>query len=405
MKIAYLSPSFPPLLGGMGTACYYTANEIGKSHEVTVFLPARRFGGANRKNTAYQTGNYKIELIKPWFSFGYADFLPQILWRLKNFDLVHLYYPYFGVAEFLWLLKKIKGKKAPKIIFHHAMETVGQGIVKIIATLHKKLLQPLLMKSADAIFVLSKDYAENSDITPFYKKWPEKFFEVPHGVDLSLFCHPESLKNKPDRNGDGIPRPAFCGARNDNPRNFIIFTAQALDKQHYFKGIDVLLKSLALQVTSYKLQVTLLIAGDGNLRNYYETLAHQLNVQQNIKFLGQINHQELPNYYNLADVTVVPSTTRTECFSLTAVESMACGTPVIVSDWPGVRATIENNKSGLIVKPGDEKDLAEKISFLYQHPEILKTMGENTRKRAEEKYDWEKICKDIINYYSLLLSS
>lgn len=406
MKIAYFSPSFPPILGGMGTACYYTANEIGKSHEVTVFLRARRSfsGGEGDNNTEYQKGNYKIKLFKPWFSYGYADFVPQILWKLKNFDVVHLYYPYFGVAEFLMLRSMLRSKPAhnathsvaggPKIVFHHAMETVGTGIVKIIANWHKKFIMPILMKKADMIFVLSKDYAENSDITKIYKKYPEKFREVPHGVNINKF-KVENSKLKVD--------------------NFIIFTAQALDRQHFFKGIDILIKSIHLLITHYSLParnashsvaggpITLLIAGDGHLKNYYENLAQRLSVADKIKFLGKISHDKLPEYYSMADITAIPSTARTECFSITAVESMACGTPVIVSDWPGVRVTIENNKSGLIIKPHDEKGLAEKIKYLYDNPEILKKMGENARTRVEEKYDWEKISNQVINYYKELL--
>jgi len=392
MKIAYFSPSFPPILGGMGTACYYTANEIGKSHEVTVFL--------SDSEAEYQKGNYKIKLFKPWFSFGYADFVPQILWKLKDFDVVHLYYPYFGVAEFLLLRSMLRSKLrnrparnathnvagGPKIILHHAMEAVGKGWIKYIFKFHTKFIMSILMKSADMIFVLSQDYAENSDITPIYKKYPEKFREVPHGVDIDKF----RIKNLESRIKD--------------KNNFIIFTAQALDKQHFFKGIDILIKSIHLLITHYKLPITLLIAGDGHLKDYYKNLAEELNIKDKIKFLGKINHNKLPEHYSMADITAIPSTARTECFSITAVESMACSTPVIVSDWPGVRVTIENNKSGLIIKPNDEKDLAEKIKYLYDNPNKLEEFGKNARTRVEEKYDWKKITNQIIQNYEDLLA-
>ena len=122
MKIAYFTCNFPPELGGIGTSCHYLANEVGRSHEVTVFLPARNAlparkaalnaaggrsdaGGSARKGIEYKPGNYQIKLFKPWFSFGYADFAPQVMWLVKNFDIVHLYYPYYGVAEFLCLFK------------------------------------------------------------------------------------------------------------------------------------------------------------------------------------------------------------------------------------------------------------------------------------------------------------
>ena len=378
MRIAYLSPSFPPLLGGMGTACYYTANEIGKNHQVTVFLAKR--------NVEYKKGNYKIKLIRPWLSYGHAHLMPQVLWLLKDFDIVHLYYPYFGTAEFLGLLKLIRGSKKPKVIFHHSMEAVGTGFLKYIFKFHTKFIMPILMKSVDAIFILSKDYAEHSDISKIYKKHPEKFYEAPHGVDVTKFkVKNEKLKVKEN--------------------NKIIFTAQALDKQHFFKGIDVLIKAFYILNTQYSIQnAKLMIAGDGDLKKYYQNLANKIGVQDKVIFLGKVSQEELPYYYNLATITVVPSTQRTECFSIAAVESMACATPVVVTDFPGVRVTIENNKSGLVAKPNDEKDLAEKLSFFLTSPEKAKDFGNNARKRVEEKFNWQIITQKILMHYREILS-
>jgi len=390
MKIAYISPNFPPESGGMGTSCHYLANKVGKSQEVTVFLPARRSlgeGGANRKKE-YTTGNYKIKLFKPWLSFGYADFAPQIVKLTKNFDIVHIYYPCYGTAEFLLLRnllrKALRTSKKPKNIIHHNMDVVGGGVVKFVSTIHRYTIQPLLFKLADAIFVLSKDYAENSDITKTYKKNPGKFYIVPHGVDINKFknLQPTTYNLQP---------------------NFTIFTAQGLDKQHFFKGIDVLIRSINLLITHYSLPITLNIAGDGNLKSYYENLVNKLGVQDNVKFLGHINQNDLPKYYSQSDITVIPSTASTECFSIVAVEAMASGKPAIVSDWPGLRATIKENETGLICEPNNVQNLAEKIKYFYDNPAITKTMGEKARERVEEKYDWKKISEKAITYYKKTL--
>lgn len=377
MKIAYLSPNFPPESGGMGTSCHYLANLVGQSQDVTVFL-------AKRKNTNYQTGNYKIKLFKPWFSFGYADFAPQIVKLTKDFDVVHVYYPYFGTAEFL-LLNKIFSKSKPKIILHHNMDVVGEGITKWVAKIHRYTIQPLLFKLANAIFILSEDYAQNSDVAKIYKKNPDKFYVVPHGVDIHKFK----------------PNPKF----KIQDSSFQIFTAQGLDKQHYFKGIEVLIRAIHLLVTSYQLPVSLSIAGDGNLKPYYEKLVNKFGVQDNVKFLGKISQENLPQYYSQADIVAVPSTAKTECFSIVAIEAMVCGKPVIVSDWPGIRVTIKNNETGLICQPNNIKDLSKKIKYLYDNPEITKFMGERARKRVEEKYNWEVITKKVIQNYQKISKS
>ena len=423
MKIAYFAPNFPPSLGGMGTACYYTANEIGKLHEVTVFLPARynlqsNFDEVERKNIDYRKGNYKIELFKPLFKFGYAEFSPQVFCRIKNYDIVHLYYPYFGVAEFLWL-RKIFAKffkiKSPKIFFHYQMDMRGIGISKIVYKIYKKVFLPFLIYGAVKIFVLSEDYAQHSDLKNQFNKYKNKFCIVPNGVDIKKFkpnLSTENVKNK----------------LNLKDTDKIIFTAQALDHQHFFKGIDVLIKAFKIVCDDFinstgshrfipqsrdlarddeesgfgMTKVKLIIAGDGDLLDFYKDLAKKMEVDDKIIFIGNLNHNELPELYNLSNVVAVPSTKGTESFSITAAESQACGTPVIVSNLPGLRKTIENGKSGLICQPNNEKDLAEKILFFVNNPQKAKEFGQKGRIKVAKEYDWKKISEKILSCYKII---
>ncbi|HPA25819.1 MAG TPA: glycosyltransferase family 4 protein [bacterium] len=380
MKIAYLSATFPPLSAGMGSACFYTADLIGKNNEVSVFL-------AQRKNINYQKGNYVLKLFKPWFSYGYANLAPQLFWRLKNFEIIHIYYPYFGVVELLCLFKKLSGKKYPKLIFHYQMDMVGEGISKIINRIYKILVMPWLFNLVDAVFVLSEDYARNSDLKKYLKKYKQKFYIVPNGVDVDKFNN--QLDTKTQREQLGL-----------KDHEQIIFTAQALDHQHFFKGIDILIK--ALKIINRE-NVKLVIAGSGDLQKYYEDLTYKFCVQDKVIFLGRVDHNQLPNYYALADIVAIPSTQKTESFSVTAVEAMASGKPVVVSNLPGLRVTAENNISGLLVEPNNENDLAEKILFLIDHKDMTTSMGQAARKRAIELYDWRKICVNIKNFYSKLL--
>ena len=372
MKIAYIAPSFPPELGGMGSACYYTANEVGKSHDVTVFVIDREEN--------YKKGNYEIKKLDPLFSFGYADFTPSILKEIEDFDIIHVYYPYFGIAELLIWNKIFKKVKNPKIILHQEMDMVGEGVSKFVNNIHKKTILNCLFKNSDLNFVLSEDYVKHSDIKKTFKKYSEKFKVVPNGVNTEKF-KPIGEKNK----------------------TFTIFTAQGLDKQHFFKGIEVLIKAFNILITENKLDVKLVIAGGGDLKEHYEKLVEKLGIEKSVKFLGRLNHDQLPEQYSKAHVTAVPSTRRTESFSITAAESMACETPVIVSNWPGLRVTIKDKITGLICEPKDEKDLAKQIKYLYDDPEELEKMSKASRKRAVENFDWKNIAeKCVANYKELL---
>jgi glycosyltransferase involved in cell wall biosynthesis len=382
LKIAFITPSFPPETGGMGNSCFQLANEIGKTEDVTVFLPSR-------KNKKWQTGNYRLEIFQPLFSFGYADIFRFTRKKLSNFDIVHVYYPYYGVSEHLPF--KIKNTK---IIFHHSMDAVGEGLSKLAFNLQRFFLQNKIFKKVDAIFVLSDDYAQNSSVAKIYQKKPTKCFSLPYGVDTEKFKKLKSEKNIENRSNLGL--------KSDD---FVVFTAQALDKQHFFKGIDVLLKSAQILLQNEKIDLKIIIAGDGNLKKSYQEKAEKFGISKNVIFLGNIKNENLPEYYSLADISVVPSTVRTESFSLTTVESMACEIPVIVSDWPGIRATIENEETGLICQPKSSLDLASKIKYLYKNRDLLQLMSVAARKRAVEKYDLKNIAEKAKKYYKTILKN
>jgi len=92
--------------------------------------------------------------------------------------------------------------------------------------------------------------------------------------------------------------------------------------------------------------------------------------------------------YSSCDMFVSPS--REEAFGLTSLESMASGTPVIGYDTGGLADMIIPHDTGLLVKPGDMRDLADKIEFMVTRPEDCRAMGENARKLVEKEFTVEK---------------
>ena len=377
MRMTYLAPSFPPQLGGMGTACYYTANELGARHDVRVLLPQRP--------VAYQTGRYRLETFRPWLSYGYADAYPFIAKKLQDDDIVHLYYPYFGVAEFLPLLKT--RRQRPRIILHYQMDMVGRGVTKFFGQAQRYLCQPWLFRAVDAIFVLSEDYARHSRFSRYWELYRDKIYVVPNGVDINKF----------------VPAPIDLFLRqqlNLSADDFVVFTAQALDQQHYFKGIDILLSAVKiLKERQPDIPLVVVIAGDGDLRVSYQNLANLYKITEQIKFVGRVGHDDLPRYYQLSDLVVVPSTANTESFSITAAEAMACAKPVLVSDWPGLRGTIEDGLSGFVLASGQAEIWAQKIGDCYQQQPLLVKMGLAARAKAESQYDWANIGRQVEKIY------
>ncbi|MFA4940983.1 MAG: glycosyltransferase family 4 protein [Patescibacteria group bacterium] len=365
MKIAQIICVFPPYKSGLGNVARDFSEILAKSeNEVTVFTP-------NRGKIFSGKHNFKIILLKPWLKMGFGAFLPQLFFRLFSFDIVYLHYPFFGTAEIVWLAKTIFNKKF-KLIIHYHMDVKNSSPIFKILSWPNEIIKNSLFKKAEIITCASLDYVKNSDIAIIYKKYPEKFIEIPFGVDTEKF-KPNNLQKITQK----IIKILFVGG---------------LDRAHYFKGINVLLAAISkLKIQNYQLQ----IIGDGDLKPEYEKQAKELGAADKIIFSGKVSDEELPAIYQQADLFILPSINKNEAFGLVLLEAMACGVPVIASNLPGVRTVFENGKQGLLCKPNDVDDLKNKIEEILSNEEKRKKMGKEARVLILEKYSQEEVGKKL----------
>lgn len=106
------------------------------------------------------------------------------------------------------------------------------------------------------------------------------------------------------------------------------------------------------------------IVGDGPLRGEMESACREAGIIDRFHFLGWVPRELMPEYYNLADLVVLPS--EAEGLSLAAIEAMACGKPLIASDIPPFRELIKDRENGILHTLGDPEDLASKLVRLAQ---------------------------------------
>lgn len=369
MRICQIVCTYPPYQGGIGNVAknyhdYCRENGI----ESIVYTPQYTKKNENQDDIIY---------LKPYLKFGNAAFLPQLFFLLlKNkFDIVHLHFPFFGASEVLWFLKVFFPKKF-KLITHYHMDVEALSRFKKILSIPSCLITPSLLAKSDIVLVSSIDYIKNSQIKKIYENNTDKFLELPFAVDTNKF---KPINKIPDG-------------------NFRILFVGALDKAHYFKGVEILLKALSLIKEK---NIISNIIGRGDLFEYYKKQAEKYQLK-NINFLNNVNNQELIKYYQESDILVLPSTNRCEAFGIVLIEAMACGIPVAASDLPGVRKVFNNNESGLAFKVGDYKDLKDKILELYQNQAKREIMSKNARRLALEKYSREAIKNKLIEVYENL---
>ena len=200
----------------------------------------------------------------------------------------------------------------------------------------------------------------------------EKVFTIPNGIDIDYF-----------KNAIPIERKSLDDRLNNN--DFIITMVAGFREQ---KDQDTLIKALPDLPKSVKL----ILVGDGIRRKYCEQLAENLGVKERAFFLGIRN--DVANILKSSDVVVMSS--HWEGFGLSAVEGMAAGKPVIVSNVEGLADIVKG--AGLLFSPGDEKELARLIVRLKDDQKYADEIATACFHRAED-YDVEKTVNRLIEIY------
>ncbi|MFA5076208.1 MAG: glycosyltransferase family 4 protein [Patescibacteria group bacterium] len=376
MKIAQVVCSFPPYKGGMGNVALHYSLELAKlGHKITVVVP-------HYKEREMPYMNFQLKSFVPWLSHGQAAYLPQLLWQLRHFDIIHLHCPFFGTAWPLYWLKKLRPKNTKLVLTYH-MDVVGQGLLARYFYWHGRYLLPQIIKVADKVIVTSSDYIQSSNIKELANKYPDKFIEIPLGVDLKQFKPAAKDKNLLEK------------YQITTEQKVILFVA-ALDSAHYFKGLSFLLEVLS-QIKDQNIK--LLVVGRGNLKKDYEQLAVDFNIRDQVNFVGYVNDEDLVKHYNLSDLFVLPSIDKSEAFGLVLVEAMACGKPVIASNLAGVRSVVDDGVNGLLTEPQNVEDLKEKIMKILDNPELADRFGQAGLAKVKERYNWQSIAKRIDEVY------
>ncbi|NOY06071.1 MAG: glycosyltransferase family 4 protein [Chlorobi bacterium] len=118
--------------------------------------------------------------------------------------------------------------------------------------------------------------------------------------------------------------------------------------------------------------------------------------------LGKLPREDVFSLLQKARFLVYPSLAH-EGLSMTIIEAFACGTPVIVSSHGSSAEIVDDGRTGLHFRPGDARDLADKIKWAWDHPEVMIAMGKEARKEYELKYTGEKNVKLLLDIYDLAL--
>lgn len=394
MRIAHIVCTYPPYFGGMGNVVFQMASELGdRGHEVVVFTPhyyePKEIRGADapEARTHEDKLQERIDYAKrltPDLQYGNAARMPALAQELDGMDIVHFHYPFFGTANLVrkW---KLRNPKKPLVITYH-MDTRGPGWKGLVFKAYAKYYLPKMLRVADLLIGSSFDYIEASDARELFLADKKKWLELPFGVDTERFQPREQ------------PEELFFRHHLSHDKVTLLFVG-GMDYAHYFKGVPVLLDALLLLKKNH-LPFQAVFVGDGELKTDFENRAKFIGVGEDVRFVGHVSDDELPFYYNLADLFILPSVNRGEAFGMVLIEALASGVPVIASDLPGVRSVAK--QAGMVFTPGKSLNLAQAIlSFCGATDHEARFV--RARKVAEEEYSWDRIAAKLEEAYKGLV--
>jgi len=323
----------------------------------------------------------------PEFSRNMLDFMQQ---EGITYDGIHAHYYLSGTVA--RMINKEVSPRLPTAMTFHTLGLMKQLVAQSKDTDDPAARIPMeqeLVRNLD-VFLTSSDMGKEY-LSTLYDCPEQKIVTIPPGVDTALF-RPMPQKTAKQH----------IGADNDH---HVILAVGRIDPVKGFDVLLVALKTLMKRHPDYKDKVCLWIVGGDLEQNKtqwsrelkkLESLRRELGLGATVRFVRPQPQEELPYYYNAADVLVMPS--HYESFGMVALEATSCGTPVIATDVTGISPILKEFPHGHIVSANNPLALATEIDHVLSSPH-----RESGQAIAVKAFDWDAIAERIGKEYEKVM--
>jgi glycosyltransferase involved in cell wall biosynthesis len=295
---------------------------------------------------------YQIQASHTRFGLTWRRELRRIIQRERP-DLINAHAPVPGLAD---VVAGVKGPIPLVLTYHSGSMRKGRWQTDAFIGLYELVVRRQLLERAEWI-IASSQFVRDCHLT----RLRAKCSVVTPGVDATLFT----------------PAPSLA-------RNRVLFVG-GLNRSEAHKGLDRLLTAVAAlrqQFPSLQLDVV----GSGDHLGHYRALCGSLGVDGHVRFLGRLAGAELAGAYRAATVLALPTTN--DSFPLVLLEAMASGLPVVSTTIGGVPELVEDGTHGLLLEPGDDDTLKDRLARVLGDPQLAARLGEAGRAKASSM-SWE----------------
>ena len=387
MRILHVVPSFAPCFahGGVVNASYQIAKkQVEDGHDVTVYTT----DSCNERLRFEDNYNVDVEGIKVFYFKNLSNniknkltidtpvsAISHIRRTIADFDIIQIHEHRHSLA--IATHRYAKKNHIPYVLQAHG---------SVLPFFQKEKLKDIfdrlwgfdILHDASRVFALTEVEKEQ------YLKMgvaEDRIEIVPLGINLDEYANLPESGNFKSRHGI------------DAEDKVILF----LGRIHEIKGLDLLVNAFdKIENDNVKLAI---VGGDSGFKDTLDEMIEERDLQDKVIFPGVMTGREKIEALVDCDVFVMPS--RYESFTTSGLEAMACGKPLILTRNNHIHTWVKDN-SGLICD-FDEENLSNCIETLLNNEELCREFGETGRKLIEDKYDWDKVSKQIESIYKSCL--
>ena len=370
LKSLLITFDFPPIMSGISRAFYNIWKNLPRHNHL--ILAPRLMGYKNIDK------NINLKIIR---YFNFSDSRVLRICILILYTLVSIFKEKIDILicgsplslGFTGLVfKKMLGM--PYCVFCYGGEFDKYKKRRIEMGLLKAIL-----KNAD--YVVANSEYSSMDIMRFGLE-AKKIFTITPAVDIKKFNPNIEVSDLKKR------------LNLDNKK--VLLTVSRLTER---KGIDAVISALPAVIREFP-NTVYLVVGEGKQESRLHNLAKEKGVEKNIIFYGLLPDKELPDYYNLCDIYIMPNKETKgeeiiEGFGISFIEASACAKPVIGGISGGVKEAVADGETGILVDPEDTQKLTQTILRLLKDKAYAIGLGRAGRERVEREFKWDDRTRKI----------
>jgi len=371
VRICMMSEDFLPNQGGVASHVYFLARELVRmGHDVILVvahLPgAEALGPLDRYDGIPTLCRFPFPQTQKLIAWRWRTLRKVALLRWlhlrKPIDIIHTH-----TFEDLGHARRPFGIGAPARVFtnHTSM------FLRAAASEHERVGLAERLRAAHLTIAPSPELC---DVTVGLVIDGGKVVYIPNGVDCQAFQPPQ-------------------GGRTSG---LVVATRRLVNKN----GVDLLIRAWP-RVLAAVPTARLVLVGDGEEHGLLKELSHGLGVADSVTFRGSLPRDEIPSLYQQATLCVVPS--RMEAVSISALEAMASGLPVVATRVGGLPEIVRPGETGVLVEPESPEDLGRGIIEVLTMRDRGAALGQRARGMVEREYSWSHIAALTLEAYERAL--